>query len=231
MTQPRAVSPRVADWIEPRLDKTRVGSLAEIVPRGFDHVLRVLHPAGDGRTWAEVAEANGTTVHRLADWFSVSRRPGLGSDEAVTKTPKKAQCRPLRYPRSLDHCPGTGEIYCAVWEGFGSWSDKPHPESTTRGYYVFATTRAPFHSWPGMDPRWPQSANMIWPPDRSWFIATDIDRDSTLVAGPGPLTEALLADTRLEAFEMSYDDRLTNWSDNINPPPPYLEPQRGSETP
>ncbi len=130
----------------------------------------------------------------------------------------------------LDHCPGTEEIYCAVWEGFGSWSNQPHPESTARGYYVFATPRAPFHSWPGMDALWPQSANMIWPPDQGWFIATDIDRDSTLVAGPVGLAEALLADPRLEAFEMSYEDKLTMWSDNINPPPPYLEPQRRSET-
>lgn len=228
MAQPRAVSPEVADWIETRLDRTSVGSIARVVPRGFDHVLRVLHPAGDGRTWAEVAEANGTTVHRFAEWFSVSRRTGLGRSSDLD--PEEGSVPASALAAILDHCPGTGEIYCAVWEGFGSWSDEPHPESTARGYYVFATPRAPFLSWPGMDPLWPQSANMIWPPDQSWFIATDIDRDSTLVAGPDGLAEALMADTRLEAFEMSYDDKLTIWSDNINAPPPYLEPQRRRET-
>lgn len=227
MPQPRAVSPEVADWIEPRLDKTRVGSLAEMVPRGFDHVLRVLHPAGDGRTWAEVAETNGTTAHRLAEWFNVSRRPGLG--RSSSQDPEEGSVPASVLTAILDHCPGTGEMFCAVWGGFGSWFDEPHPKCTARGYYVFNTPRAPFHSWPGMDPRWPQSANMIWPPDQSWFIATDIDHDSTLVAGPAPLAEALLADRRLEAFEMSYDDRLTIWSDNINPPPPYLQRQRDSE--
>lgn len=227
MPQPRAVSPEVADWIEPRLDKTRVGSLAEMVPRGFDHVLRVLHPAGDGRTWAEVAETNGTTAHRLAEWFNVSRRPGLG--RSSSQDPEEGSVPASVLTAILDHCPGTGEMFCAVWGGFGSWFDEPHPKCTARGYYVFNTPRAPFHSWPGMDPRWPQSANMIWPPDQSWFIATDIDHDSTLVAGPAALAEALLADRRLEAFEMSYDDRLTIWSDNINPPPPYLQRQRDSE--
>ena len=60
-----------------------------------------------------------------------------------------------------------------------------------------------------MDPQRTQSANMIWPPNHEWFIATDIDLDSTLVAGPDSLAAALLADSRLETFEMGYDDDLT----------------------
>lgn len=130
----------------------------------------------------------------------------------------------------LDHCPGSGEILQGVWDGFGSWSEEPGSERPARGYYIFTTPRAPFYAWPGMDPHWPQSANRIWPPDHNWFIATDIDLDSTLVAGPSSLADALLADERLETYELNYDDELTLWSDSINPPPAHLRPRPDTET-
>lgn len=59
-----------------------------------------------------------------------------------------------------------------------------------------------------MDPIWPQSANLIWPKDHSWCVATEIDWDSTLIAGPYPVTQAILDDERLETFEVDYGDDL-----------------------
>lgn len=228
MTEPCPASPDVADWMESRLDNSRTGRLGDYVPRGFDRLVRVLHPAGDGRTWAEVAQANGTTVHGLAEWFRISRRPGVS--RSSDKDPEEGSVPASVLWAILDHCPGSGEIFQGVWDGFGWWVDAPGPERPARGYYIFATPRAPVHTWPGMDPLASQSANRIWPPDHSWFITTDIDLDSTLVAGSSSLAEALLADDRLETFELSYDDELNLWSDRINPPPAYLRPRPGTGT-
>ncbi|MFK5585100.1 hypothetical protein [Serinicoccus sp. LYQ131] len=228
MTEPRPTSPDVAEWIESRLDTSRSAKLSAYVPRGFDRLIRVLHPAGDGRSWEEVAEANGTTVHRLADWFRISRQPGLS--RIGDKDPEEGSVPASVLSAILDHCPGSGEILQGVWDGFGSWSEEPGSERPARGYYIFTTPRAPFYAWPGMDPHWPQSANRIWPPDHNWFIATDIDLDSTLVAGPSSLADALLADERLETYELNYDDELTLWSDSINPPPAHLRPRPDTET-
>jgi hypothetical protein len=91
-----------------------------------------------------------------------------------------------------------------------------------RAYRLFAGDKAAHTTWPGMDPFWPQSANLIWPADRSWCIATEIDWDSTLVACAAGVADALLSDRRLEAFEVRYDDDLSWCGDTVNPRPAWL---------
>jgi hypothetical protein len=97
-----------------------------------------------------------------------------------------------------------------------------------RTYFLFATTNAAVMTWPGMAPAWPQSANMIWPKDHSWCIATEIDWDSTLVAGPQAVVDAILGDTRLEAFAVGYDDDLSWHGDTVNPRPAWLTQRFGT---
>jgi hypothetical protein len=66
------------------------------------------------------------------------------------------------------------------------------------------------------DWRLPQSPSLLWPADRSWLLATEIDFDSTLVAGSAELVEELLQATRLEAWPVGIDDDLTIDGDRIN---------------
>jgi hypothetical protein len=68
--------------------------------------------------------------------------------------------------------------------------------------------------------RWhsPSSPNLIWPADRSWFVASEIDFDSTLVGGSEKLAERILDDHHLEAFLVRPGDLLTWNADKINPP-------------
>jgi hypothetical protein len=61
--------------------------------------------------------------------------------------------------------------------------------------------------------------NLLWPEDRSWCLATEIDFDSTLVAGDRGLIDAVLAHPGLEAVEVGYDDDLTWAGDRLNPSP------------
>jgi len=62
----------------------------------------------------------------------------------------------------------------------------------------------------------PQSPNLLWPEDRSWCVATEIDLDSTYVGGSEALIDALLADPRFEAWPARLDDRIDAASDEIN---------------
>jgi hypothetical protein len=71
-----------------------------------------------------------------------------------------------------------------------------------------------------------QSANLVWPPDRSWCVAAEIDWDSTLVAGTAATCAAILADPRLEAFEVDYGDDLSWFGDTVNPRPDWLPDPR-----
>jgi len=69
----------------------------------------------------------------------------------------------------------------------------------------------------GLDQR--QSPNLFWPRDRAWCVATEIDFDSTLVAGSTDLIEAVLHSPDLDSWPVGPNDSLTYDADAINPPP------------
>lgn len=46
---------------------------------------------------------------------------------------------------------------------------------------------------------------MLWPEGHEWVLATEIDWDSTIVAGPRSLVDAIIADGRFEAYEIDAD--------------------------
>ncbi|WP_062527524.1 hypothetical protein [Demequina rhizosphaerae] len=57
-----------------------------------------------------------------------------------------------------------------------------------------------------------------WPADHGWLVASEIDWDSTIVAGSRGVVDAVLAEPALEAFEVGPDDRLDWDGDTVNPP-------------
>ena len=61
-----------------------------------------------------------------------------------------------------------------------------------------------------------ESPSLMWPSDRSWFVATEVDLDSTFVGGSARLIDELLADERLEAWPVSATDPTDAGSDRIN---------------
>jgi hypothetical protein len=62
----------------------------------------------------------------------------------------------------------------------------------------------------------PQSPSIFWPEDRAWCVATEIDLDSTYVGGSRQLIEALLDDTRFEAWRAELDDPIDSRGDDVN---------------
>ncbi|MCW2916674.1 MAG: hypothetical protein JWN52_4742 [Actinomycetia bacterium] len=62
----------------------------------------------------------------------------------------------------------------------------------------------------------PQTPNLFWPDDHAWCVATEIDLDSTYVGGPAALVADLLADPRLEAWQVDLADPVWADSDDIN---------------
>ncbi|QAY62778.1 hypothetical protein ET495_05350 [Xylanimonas allomyrinae] len=106
-----------------------------------------------------------------------------------------------------------------------------------------ACTRGPFLHWPGRDfllldtsldelsdPGWVHRAGLgwdadtkgvmpqlLWPADHAWVVASEIDWDSTIVAGPRTLIDAVLGDPLFEAYGVSEDADLTWDGDTVNP--------------
>ena len=53
-------------------------------------------------------------------------------------------------------------------------------------------------SWDGADTFWEQTPNQLWPADHAWFLASEIDFDSTVIGGTRALVEELVASPDLE---------------------------------
>jgi len=65
-------------------------------------------------------------------------------------------------------------------------------------------------------PAW-QSPNLLWPADRAWFLASEIDFNSTLVAGDTDLIADILACPALELWPVRPHDSLGSDGDTVNP--------------
>lgn len=57
---------------------------------------------------------------------------------------------------------------------------------------------------------------LIWPADRAWFVAGDVDLDSTYVGGSHDLIAAILAEPDLEAWPVDLADSVVVGSDTLN---------------
>jgi len=58
---------------------------------------------------------------------------------------------------------------------------------------------------------------LVWPEDHAWVVATEIDWDSTVVAGTREVVDAILRDPTYETFEVHEGDELSWEGDLINP--------------
>jgi hypothetical protein len=63
------------------------------------------------------------------------------------------------------------------------------------------------------------SPNLLWPADRTWCVASEIDFDSTLVGGASALIEGMSARLGREALDGTEGARLTRTGDTVNPVP------------
>ncbi|UNK70915.1 hypothetical protein [Microbacterium sp. H1-D42] len=109
-------------------------------------------------------------------------------------------------------------------------SKGPQLELPGREYVLFSAAPAAF-----IDPNWvldapwrdrpaeahgfapsAQHPNIIWPEDHAWTMVSEIDFDSTVVAGPPELIAAICADPTLEAAPIPVNADLSWQADRIN---------------
>jgi hypothetical protein len=222
----------VAGWIGGRLAPFSDPSLGSVVPRGYPAYARILHPPslpdGTPTTWAAVCAATGHEAHALMEWRVVGERwtgqePYEGSLE----------CEQLTVLADVLSGFTRGWCHFALWDGFGwipgtpgiAFTDGrrvppafppdvlsgPRLRLPSRDYLLFRGQLADLlhlgWTYPGgIDDL--QSPNLMWPADRSWFVATEIDFDSTLVGGSEELVEALAVTEGLEVWRVDASDCL-----------------------
>ena len=217
-----------------------------IVPRGFEAYARILHPAWriTGRSdnfirtpvrWSEIASLRGTTPHRLMQWpqiwalpefdsqaidlcVSAGMAPVEGPDEGTLPAAVAGPLKAMLASRTnrFESC------WFGVWVGYGC-GYKPEIQKTksiateSREWGLF---RAPLEkldfNFLDAAEEFGNTANLVWPDDRTWCVATEIDHTYTYVGGSGELISDILRSEDLEAYEVFPDDSA--WVDTVNPP-------------
>lgn len=218
-------------------------SVVSLVPAGFPAYVRVYHPTwhttSETRTalrWSEVARANNRVAHRQMQWPSIigsyklyqsSTLPFLSADSY--EHPNEGSL-PIEVARSLwqalaPHTTTPDRCWFAVWDGFGDLRpgvqsapafDLPH-----RRLHLFSgAVEAIETSFCGVSD-WPryQSANLWWPDDHAWCVATEIDFVTTYIAGTHEAVTTVVGDTALESDVVEPSDGVSWRSDTVNPPP------------
>ena len=206
-----------AAWVERALngvDSSGGWTVATLVPPVFAAYARVLPPTYDREQrrhrWSEIAahvSAPLTAGTRFDDLVAGSDRWGRPSDGGLDAEVTAALVDVLSaFTATPD------EAFFCVWEGFGdeeteAWRDRPmRVRVPHREYHLLAgpLAAAPLLPTP-LDWR---CANLWWPADRAWLVATEIDGYLTYMGGSRAAIDAVLAAPALDAVEAEPSTRL-----------------------
>lgn len=227
MAEPHAVEElvptaevRAADWITARLDRSGNTVVGIVVPPGFAAYARILHPASDEQErnvrWSDVARANGRDPTAATRWADVipdestldnGEQPGLWyqpPDRGSLPTAQAARLAELlrAHTTTPDRC------WFGVWDGWAALRlprgnhipriqcGYDRPMLLLSGPLSAATTSLE-------SPPFDQRANLWWPDDHAWCVATEIDLETTFLGGSAACVDAVLADESLESFRVA----------------------------
>jgi hypothetical protein len=232
-----------ASWIGERLAPFGAHVVTSVVPAGFEAYARVLHPAeeplhgGDGVVrWAEVAAWSGLPLRPGSPFHSVALprvRPEL---EAPWSS--QGPHRGSLYPPDAVILAGIlrgwtttpQQCWFGVWDGYG-WDGVylTASDSPNRDYLLHRGPVEAALASVGLGGGH-QVANLWWPEDRAWFVATEIDLAWTYVGGPAGLIGQLLAETRIEALPAAPDGELSGIEDWVTAAAEQIFPARCTST-
>jgi hypothetical protein len=222
----RDVTP--AAWIGPRLHPF-AQDIGSVVPEGFAAYARLFHTVEVDRDrrerWSDVAARNGRIVHSEMQFHMIAAPRGetpsvrhQGGHRPRTGTLLLEQRRIL--VEHLRRATATPDIcWFALWEGFGGLDDRvisERVELPKRSYLLYSGTIERVLESP--DPVFDLSPNLWWPEDRAWFVATEIDFDSTFVGGDDRLIAALVTDERLEVLPIALSAKADTRRTASTPP-------------
>lgn len=185
------------------------------VPAGFDRYCRILHRvySSDGTLlpWSGYAQSVDITIEPQTHWYEITRGdPQLQNvgpiESSLDRASAQAFLKFLARHLDPDAC-----IYAGFWIGW-SWLHGIDPNLPTaplglRDYVLFSVPLSVLIREYKSDPS--QFPGVLWPEDRSWYLSTDVDYDSTLVGGSEEFIDYLLTDQAVEALPIGPDVDLT----------------------
>ena len=200
---------QATDWLRASMT-TFAQSVGSVLPGHFESYARVYHPFqyNDGNTteaptWRELAAAAGVDLNDAGvfDSLRASVEPhayvDIGSLPRALSDLLVAHLAPAT--STPDRC------FFAVWEGFGASAVPrtvaPTLELPERRYHVFSGPAAGARTSFSVISFHHQSANLWWPADHAWCVATEVDLSWTYIGGARACIQSLLADGRIDAVE------------------------------
>ena len=219
----RDMSP--AAWVGPRLHPF-ARDIGSVIPQGFAAYARLFHPVEvDGfrrERWSDVAARNGRIVHSEMQFHMIAAPRGQTPSVDYNRgdRPRMGTLRVEQRRILVDHlrtATATPDLcWFAMWEGFGGLADgavRERVELPQRKYLLYSgiMDRALESPMP-----FDQSPNLWWPEDHAWFVATEVDFDSTFLGGDDRLIAALVSDKRLEALPIALSARADAAADRVN---------------
>jgi len=231
----RWLAERVHGW-------ARVGSVAGY---GAEAYVRILHPLDrehvdhhrergvppsddwSVRRWSRVAATHGRTLHPLVQWGRLLDDQDPYAQGTLTGWLDPVVLAAL-VPLLSSATSTANDAIAGFWVGSGGLElgSKTQLELPGREY-ILASTRLDELCDPdwgfSLDLGWMSafrspSLQLLWPDDHAWVLATEVDWDSTIVAGTRALIDSILHDNRFEAYEVNPDDDLSWTGDTINGP-------------
>lgn len=203
-----------AEWAITQLAAEHAYEVRGLVPPVFNAYVRVLHPVEiHGRTntiirWQELAGATELAeLGRRVQFHTLMSRAG-GSAPGIPSQGKPPDQDLATLSDVLAEHTGTADrCWFGVWTGYGPTGDDPslgitRPAPLDLEYYLYTGALADVGTLrPG--------PGIWWPEDRAWFVASDVDLDSTYIGGPAALADQLLNHPHLEALPAEPGDSVT----------------------
>ncbi|TLW90654.1 hypothetical protein FFT09_20105 [Saccharomonospora piscinae] len=233
----------VTGWFAPVLHDAPRDNIRALVPDMYPQYVRLLHPAYQERPkgkrmvqWKEIAAYTNRVFHPLVQFPNLvglrlqQYESGINENEGKygpwTDPPEQGTLPPEiigSVVEVLRRCTDTPDnCFFALWSG---WADvrrldiakAAHLRLPGRDYIVFQgaidTAKQSVFKW-----RF-QAMNLWWPADRRWFLATDIDLESTYIGIDDNGMEAMMNQDLLETIATDPNNGITTSSDSVNPSP------------
>lgn len=223
MTGPGGSSGRsAAQWLSGHLHEMAGGRVRSIVPSIYDSYVRILHPVHDASgtrvRWSDLAQDAGAVVRADLQWAELVELLGENESRVPAVTPPEPGCLDTEsmdaLVRLVDPLGHDGPCISGIWDGWAWLEDATMPGAAIgsvafpyRTYLLFEGSLREVAMLDGglIGAR---SPNLLWPVDRSWFLASEVDLDSSILGGSRELCEAALHSSGIEALSIYVDDSL-----------------------
>ena len=216
-----ATSTHAADWLQNRM----VGfadNVDSIVPTGFERYVRILHPAyvsaGDELTpisWKRVADSAGQPLNKASHWHQlIAQVPE--DQQGLYVEPSEGTLDNALFEELINilksHSDKPDNAWFGVWEGYDyklPFVDEAPKISVGDRHFNLLNGSLDDASESFCKGPFFQSANMVWPDDNQWFLASEIDLKSTYLAGSSEVLQDVLKGFSGDVFEVDATDDIT----------------------